>query len=232
MPYLGYPLSKERGVIYYNERHTLLLKCFITFFGCIRKVLWLSEKRIYKPLMCQTVTFDICIKIGSQITYKKLDLGNPLCTGNGMICYEERHTLLMKWLITFLRCMTKVWGASKSIYKPFSVQAVPFHWGQLSNWKLNVGRFGIPFLHKNGVLWYKERYPLLPKWFKTFLWCMGKVGWASDSIYKPQIVHIELCQLRLTLKLHTKYQIIGTLSWRGMACYAARRGIHCCWSVS
>ena len=53
------------------------------------------------------------------------DLGYPLTMGNGMICHMERHPLLLKWPITFLKCVYKVKGDFGSIYKPLIVQAVP-----------------------------------------------------------------------------------------------------------
>ena len=57
------------------------------------------------------------------------------------------------------------------------------------------------------MLCYKERHPLQLKWFVTFLRYMRKFREASDSIYKPLIVHIESFMLLSTLKLNTKYQI-------------------------
>ncbi len=53
------------------------------------------------------------------------DLGYPLCTKNGMLCNEERPSLLMKGFIAFLRCIGKVRGASGSIYKPLMVHIEP-----------------------------------------------------------------------------------------------------------
>ena len=38
MPNLKYPLSKENGVSFYNERHPLLKRCFQPFLKCMRQM--------------------------------------------------------------------------------------------------------------------------------------------------------------------------------------------------
>jgi len=78
------------------------------------------------------------------------------------------------------------------------------------------------------MICYEERYPLLLKWFIIFLRYTSKVGGASDSIYKPLIVHVMPFLPRLTLKLHAKYQIWGTLSARKLGYRATMRDIHYC----
>ena len=35
------------------------------------------------------------------------------------------------------------------------------------------------------MICYEERYSLLLKWFIASLWCIRKVGWTVNSIYKP-----------------------------------------------
>ena len=55
----------------------------------------------------------ISAKIDSQIAYTMLDFGYPLRMGDGMVYCKERHPLLMKWVITFLRCITKMEGDSE-----------------------------------------------------------------------------------------------------------------------
>ena len=79
---------------------------------------------------------------------------------------------------------------------------------------------------------YEEQHSLLPKWSMTLLKCISKIRGASKSIYKPYIIHTMLSLLRLTLKLHTKYQILGTLSDWEMRCCSIMRDAHCCWSIS
>ena len=42
-----------------------------------------------------------------------LDFGYPFRMGDGMVYCKERHPLLLKWVITFLRCITKMEGDSE-----------------------------------------------------------------------------------------------------------------------
>ena len=82
------------------------------------------------------------------------------------------------------------------------------------------------------MMWYKERHWLPQKWFIIFPWCVSKVWRTSDILCKSLIVHTVSFLLWLTLKLHTKYYTLDTLSSWEMQWYTARRCIHCCWSVS
>ena len=68
---------------------------------------------------------------------------------------------------------------------------------------------------------YKERHPLLLECLMIFLRCIRIVWGASDSIYKPLMVHTVSCLLILSLTFHAKYCVFGTLSaWRnGMLWY-------------
>ena len=81
---------------------------------------------------------------------------------------------------------------------------------------------------RNWMLCYGERYILMLKWPIASLRCTSNVGGASESIYKTFDVHIVLFSLTSTLKLHTKYQIWGSISARERGWYTIRRGIHCC----
>ena len=110
-------------MIHYKERHTLQLKWFITFPRYIRKVGILSGS-IYKYLYVSNCA--ISVEIDSQNAYRMLDLVYHLCKGNGMLCHDERHPLVMKWSITFLRCIRKVGALSDSIYMPIMCQNVLF----------------------------------------------------------------------------------------------------------
>ena len=79
-----------------------------------------------------------------------------------------------------------------------------------------------PLSMGNGMICCKERHPLLLKGFISFLWCIRKTGGAFDNIHKPIIVHIVPFPLRLTLKFHTKWQILGTPSARELGCCCCR----------
>ena len=96
----------------------------------------------------------------------------------------------------------------------------------------NISDLEYPLIRGIGMMCYKERHLLLLKCFITFLRCIRKNGGAFDSIYKPLIVHTVSFISRLTLKLHTKWQIWDTLSAWKMGQYTTRRCIHCCWSGS
>ncbi len=99
-------------MIHYKERHTLQLKWLITFPRYIRKVGILSGS-IYKYLYVSNCA--ISVEIDSQNAYRMLDLVYHLCKRNGMLCHDERHPLVMKWSITFLRCMVRARKASECI---------------------------------------------------------------------------------------------------------------------
>ena len=66
-------------------------------------------------------------EVHSQIEYKiVLNCGYPMSTRNGMLCYNERHWLMIKCIIPFIRWMERPIEASGSIYEPFIVHAVLF----------------------------------------------------------------------------------------------------------
>ena len=71
--------------------------------------------------------------------------------------------------------------------------------------------FGYPFSTGNQIQYCKERHLLLMGCFITCLQFTMKMGGASHSICKSFIVHIMQFQMTLTLKMHTKYQILDTL---------------------
>jgi len=60
----------------------------------------------------------IFIKANYQIAHQIQDFGYPPCTGNGAVYCKERYPSLLKYFITFLRCIHKMGGPSDSIYKP------------------------------------------------------------------------------------------------------------------
>ena len=71
----------------------------------------------------------------------------PLCMGNTRMCYKERHSLLLKYLITFLRYVRMIQGASDRILKPRMVHTVSFLPKITLKFRQNIS-FGAPSLHR------------------------------------------------------------------------------------
>ena len=95
----GVPSQHGNKVLCCKERHPLLMKWFISFLWCIREMGGASWS-ICQPSMGHTVWY--IWTVDSQIARKRLDFMYLLSTGNGMLCYNERHSLLLKWFIIFL----------------------------------------------------------------------------------------------------------------------------------
>ena len=51
------PSQNGKQVMQYNERHILLLECFITVLWCMRQMRGAFDS-IYLPIMCHTVSFS------------------------------------------------------------------------------------------------------------------------------------------------------------------------------
>ena len=168
-----------------------------------------------------------------QIVYTMPDLGYPpRTTRNEMICYKGRHTLLLKWSISFIGCIRKVRGAAVNIYKALIVHIMPFlqrltlklHttcqiWGTLLSSRRMVC-YATNTRRDIHCCWGVLN-PALDIWGQ---W--GKILEASMS--SLLIVHIMSFLLRLVLKFDTKYKIWGRLSAQKMEWYATRKYIHCC----
>ena len=71
--------------------------------------------------------------------------------------------------------------------------------------------FGYPLSTRNGILCCNYKHPLLLKCYIVFLRCIRIIGWASNSIYKPLMVHTVSFLPKTNFKFHAKYQILGTL---------------------
>ena len=132
--------------------------------------------------------------------------GYPLSKENVMLCYKERHPLLLDYFIPFLNWIRMVGRATSSLYESLMVHNMSFL--PISNIKFHVTvrfNFEYPLSTGNVLLCCKERYSLLMKCFITFLRCMKMVERASDSIYEPLKVHILVLFLPITnLKFHAK----------------------------
>ena len=56
--------------------------------------------------------------IDSQLVHKMQELKDPLSTGNDMLCYDERHPILLDCAMIFIICIRKVGGAANIILSP------------------------------------------------------------------------------------------------------------------
>ena len=125
MPNCGwYLLSMTNRMLYCNDTHPLLMKCFKPFLGCIRHIRDVSGS-VCLPLMGLIVT--ITTEVGSQIAHKIQGFVYHLSMANEMIFYNEGHSLIMKCFVTFLRYMRQLGGAANNIGKAFMHLNVPFY---------------------------------------------------------------------------------------------------------
>ena len=158
-------------------------------------------------------------------------IGVPSQHMNGILCCNERHPLLLKCFVTFLRCIRRVGKATDGIYEPLkSHHVISAKTNSQSAYKIPDLRH--PLSRRNGMLWYNERHALLLKCFITFLWCMRRMGRASESIYEPIIVHIVSYSTGVSFQLAYKLQDLGYPLNIEMEYCATRRDINCCWNVS
>ena len=184
---LGYHLGTENWIIYYDERHPLLLKCFITILRCIKR--WEDLLITFtSPLLSMLVPFPP--RSALKMHPKMIDLGYPSNKGNRILCYEERHTLLLNWLINLpgiqKRGETNFWYHSQAPY--CSHNAISANVDSQIAYTI-LQDLGYLISPGNGMLYWEKRHPLLLKWFITFLGYIRKVGIASGSIIEPLIVH-------------------------------------------
>ncbi len=96
---LGYPLSMENGVLCCKERHPLLMKWSMSFLWCIREMGGAFES-ICKPSMGHTMWY--IWRLTLKLHRKSQILGTFSALESGMMCYNERLSLLLKWFIIFL----------------------------------------------------------------------------------------------------------------------------------
>ena len=91
---------------------------------------------------------------------------------------------------------------------------------------------GHPLCKRNEMISCKERQILLLKSFIPFCRCTGKMIGISESISQPYMCQTVSLMSKLTLNLHIKCRIWGTLSAGQNGCYSMRQEIHCYWSGS
>ncbi len=132
----------------------------------------------------------ISSKVESQIVLKIPDFGYPLCTRSGIPCYEERHPLLLKYFITFLRHTQKVRGASDTIYNALRVHIVSLLLVSTLKDCTKLRIRGTLSARVMGCHAAKERHPLLLKCFISFLKCIRRYEELLISY-----MHYSLCVL-------------------------------------
>ena len=92
IPDLGQPPCRRNGPIYCRDRYSLLLKWYISFLGCTRKVQGAFES-INKPLTVHTVSFP---PRPTLILYTKYQIWDTLSTWD-MGCYAMRRDIDCQW---------------------------------------------------------------------------------------------------------------------------------------
>ena len=120
-----------------------------------------------------------------------------------MLCYQERHTLLLKCSKAFFRCIRLVLWASLCIFLPLMGLINTFSTKVDSQNAHKMRNFKYPLSTENGMFFYNERHPLLVRCFQTFLKCMRQMVGASLCILLPLMDLTDLyVPPRLTTKLH------------------------------
>ena len=81
MPEFRYPVSVANWMMYFQERHPLLMKCFKSFIGGMRNMRGASDS-LCVPFIDHIVPCST--KINSQISYKIRGFQVPLTTASGI----------------------------------------------------------------------------------------------------------------------------------------------------
>ena len=138
------------------------------------QILWLSF---------WTRRFHFCWK---QLSNVVLNCRGSLHTENGMLCYNRTHPLLVEYFITFFPWNRMLGRALDSIYKPLTYDLHCII-SVKNNFQISckISYFGHPLGTGYGILWHKERHPLLLDCFIPFLKCMRMIMGALECIYKP-----------------------------------------------
>ena len=153
----------------------------------------------------------ISVKNNFQISGKMLDFRYPLSTKYGVRCCNERHPLLLKYFINFLRCIWMAGQASNSICRPIMVHRVSFMPKTTLKFHTKFQIWGTHPSTGNGMLYCKEIHLLLLECFITFLRYIGMIGLASDSINETLVIHTISFLPNTALKFQAKYQILRTM---------------------
>ena len=163
----------------------------------------------------------------SLISCKITEFGHPLCMGNRMPCCKERHPLLLKYFITFLRCIRMISIFSDSILKSVIVHMVSFLLKSTLKIHGKCQSFGTRFFKGNGMMCCKQQHPLLLDCLTTFPRYIRIVGRANNSTFKPLMVNTLPLLLKTALNFHVKHQLFSSLYKQETGYCDARRDTHC-----
>ena len=101
----------------------MLSDYFKPFLKCIRMVGRASDS-IYEPLMVHNVSFLPTTNL--KFHTNNSVFGYPLSKGIVMLCYKERHPLLLNYFIPFLKYSRIVGRATGSLYESLMVHNMSF----------------------------------------------------------------------------------------------------------
>ena len=182
---LGYPLCMGNGMLCYDERHPLLMKCFITFLRCISKA-GRAYGIITLPLIVHTLLFLSRSNLKLHTKYQILGTVS-ISTESGMLWCQDRHPLLLKYLTIFSPCMRNasfqvVYGLGellKAFISHLWVTMCDFSYVD-SQGTNKIPDLEYPLNRRKGVICCNERHSLLLKYFISFLRCMSNVKGAFD----------------------------------------------------
>ena len=132
---IRYPLSTLNEMMYCNEMHPLLMKCFKTFVRYILK-LGRTLQSTFKSFIGLTMLFST--GVDSQIAHKMTGWYYPFIMANEIFYRGERHLLLMKCFKSLLGYTRRIWGVTESIFKPRMGLIMPFYWDPISNYTQNT----------------------------------------------------------------------------------------------
>ena len=127
---------------------------------------------------------------------------------------QGRHTLLLECVITFLDYIRVTGRAFDSICNHDMVNTMSLLQRITLKFHVKYQILVEPSLIGNGIMWCKERHPLLLECSTTFLRLSRIIGGVPNIIYKPWMVLIMSFLPRAALEFHLKSHISGTLSTR------------------
>ena len=154
-------------MVYYNERQPLLLECFKNFLRCIRQMGGASNSIYRSPYVSHLCHFPPRSMLK---WYTKCQIWGTLSVqANGMVYCKERQPLLLECFKSFLKCIRQIRGASDRICQHLMFHIIPFSTEiNLSQIVHEMPELGYPLSTANGMVYYKQRQPLLLEHFITF----------------------------------------------------------------
>ena len=156
------------------------------FILYVRKVGGVFDS-ILKHLMVRTM--PLSPNVAFQLTHKIWDFWYlskyPLRMAKRMPYCEGTYSLLLGVCMTFLSCMRRIGWASDHIYRPHVAHIVPFIRDVDSQLAYKITDFGHPLSTGYWMQHCKERPPLQLNCFRAIYMYIRRLGWPSNSIYKP-----------------------------------------------